>query len=61
MRLLLSKPEIIAFGSLQSVARTCGVSGTTIIRLASRSGYASFKEMKTAFRQYLITLARTNR
>ena len=46
MRLLLSKPEIIAFGSLQSVARTCGVSGTTIIRLASRSGYARFKEMK---------------
>ncbi|AOF92680.1 hypothetical protein [Sinorhizobium sp. RAC02] len=60
MRLLLCKPEIIAFGSLQSVARTCGVSGTTIIRLASRSGYASFKEMKAAFRQYLIAGARTN-
>lgn len=60
MRLLLSKPEIIAFGSLQSVARTCGVSGTTIIRLASRSGYASFKEMKVAFRQHLIAIARTN-
>lgn len=60
MRLLLSMPEIIAFGSLRSVARTCGVSGSTIIRLASRSGYSSFKEMKAAFRQHLITVARTN-
>lgn len=58
MRLLLSQPEIIAFGTLQSVARSCGVSGTTIIRLASRSGYSSFKEMKGAFRQYLISVAR---
>jgi DNA-binding MurR/RpiR family transcriptional regulator len=60
MRLLLSRPEIIAFGTLQSVARTCGVSRTTIIRLASRSGYSSFKEMKGAFRQHLLSVARTN-
>ncbi|NTJ68651.1 MurR/RpiR family transcriptional regulator [Agrobacterium rhizogenes] len=60
MRLLLSKPEIIAFGTLQSVARNCGVSRTTIIRLASRSGYSSFKEMKGAFRQHLLSVARTN-
>jgi DNA-binding MurR/RpiR family transcriptional regulator len=60
MRLLLSKPEIIAFGTLQSVARTCGVSRTTINRLAARSGYSGFKEMKGAFRQHLISVARTN-
>ncbi|SCB44141.1 hypothetical protein [Rhizobium multihospitium] len=60
MRLLLSKPEIIAFGTLQSVARTCGVSRTTINRLASQSGYSGFKEMKGAFRQHLISVARTN-
>jgi DNA-binding MurR/RpiR family transcriptional regulator len=60
MRLLLSKPEIIAFGSLTSVAQACSVSGTTIIRLASRSGYSNFKEMRAAFRQYLISIAPTN-
>lgn len=59
MRLLLSRPEIVAFGTLQSVATACGVSGTTVIRLAAKAGYRSFKEMKAAFRQHLIFCART--
>ncbi|MGV2077260.1 MurR/RpiR family transcriptional regulator [Rhizobium sp. 16-545-1B] len=59
MRLLLDHPEIVAFGTLQSVAQRCGVSGTTVTRLASRSGYSGFKEMQAAFRQHLVSLAGT--
>lgn len=55
MRRLLSQPEIVAFGTLQSVSRKCSVSGTTIARLASHLGYSSFREMKAAFQQYLIS------
>lgn len=60
MGLLLSKPDIIAFGSLKSVAQACHVSAATVVRLASRSGYSNFKEMRKAFRQYLIAVAKTN-
>lgn len=60
MKLLLSKPDIIAFGSLKSVAQACHVSAATVVRLASRSGYSNFKEMRGAFRQYLIAVATTN-
>lgn len=58
MRLLLDKPEVAAFGSLRLVAQACGVSPATITRLACLSGYSSFKDMKTAFQQYLVSTAR---
>lgn len=57
MRLLLGSPGIIAFGTLRSVAHACDCSETTITRLASHSGYSSFKEMQAAFRQHLVALA----
>ncbi|QKK26926.1 MurR/RpiR family transcriptional regulator [Rhizobium hidalgonense] len=57
MRLLLGNPGVIAFGTLRSVAQTCNVSETTIARLASHSGYSSFKEMQGAFRQHLVLIA----
>jgi DNA-binding MurR/RpiR family transcriptional regulator len=60
MRLLLGNPEVIAFGTLRSVAHACDVSETTITRLASHSGYSSFEEMQGAFRQHLLVLAGTN-
>lgn len=49
----MGNPEVIAFGTLRSVAHACDVSETTITRLASHSGYSSFKEMQGAFRQHL--------
>ncbi|QRM44650.1 MurR/RpiR family transcriptional regulator [Rhizobium sp. BG4] len=57
MRLLLGNPGVIAFGTLRSVAQACKVSETSISRLASHSGYSSFKEMQGAFRQHLVALA----
>ncbi len=57
MRLLLSNPDVVAFGTLRSVAHSCEVSGTTISRLARHSGYSSFKEMKEAFRKHVVLLA----
>ncbi|MBD9597449.1 hypothetical protein IB270_31955 [Ensifer sp. ENS05] len=57
MRLLLINPDIAAFGSLSSVAQRCGVSKVTITRLASLSGYSSFREMKAAFQQHLVSVA----
>ncbi|MDQ0561544.1 DNA-binding MurR/RpiR family transcriptional regulator [Rhizobium mesoamericanum] len=57
MRLLLGNPGVISFGTLRSVAHACNVSETSITRLASHSGYSSFKEMQGAFRQHLVALA----
>jgi DNA-binding MurR/RpiR family transcriptional regulator len=57
MRLLLSDPKIVAFGTLHTAAHACGVSATTMSRLASHSGYSNFKEMQAAFRQHVILLA----
>lgn len=54
MRRLLNSPDIVAFGTVQSVAAACDVSQTTIVRAAEASGYSSFSEMKKAFQQHLL-------
>src|SRR5580704_13152971 len=52
--LLLEKdPPMVAFGSLAEVARASGTSGPTVVRLASKLGFAGFAEMKDAIQEEL--------
>ena len=53
MRRLLGQPEIVAFGTVQSVAAACGVSPTTVVRVATTTGYAGFRDMKAAFQRHI--------
>lgn len=56
-RLAFERPHMIAFGTLQSIARDCAVSGHTVSRLANAFGFDSFKEFRTIFRNHLASLA----
>lgn len=53
LRFLLHRPDRIAFGSAKSVAAECGVSASTIHRLVQHCGYASFRDMRRAFRDHM--------
>lgn len=44
-------PDLIAFGTAHDVAATCGVSPSTVSRLARHLGFKSFKELKVLFRE----------
>ena len=53
MRAVLDRPETIAFGTVTSVAAACGVSPTTVVRLARHLGFASFRDLKRVFQDHL--------
>ncbi|AYG57543.1 MurR/RpiR family transcriptional regulator [Rhizobium jaguaris] len=53
MRVLFHRPDIIAFGTVASVASFCDVSNTTVVRLAKCCGYRSYTEMRNAFRDHM--------
>jgi DNA-binding MurR/RpiR family transcriptional regulator len=50
---VLNDPQSVAFGTLASVARSIGTSGTTIIRLAAKLGLEGFGELQALARQDL--------
>ncbi|MBO9124242.1 MULTISPECIES: MurR/RpiR family transcriptional regulator [unclassified Rhizobium] len=52
-RLALDKPEAIAFGTLQSVAKECAVGRTTVFRVAQATGFDGFADFKTMFVQHV--------
>ncbi|NKL38534.1 MurR/RpiR family transcriptional regulator [Rhizobium leguminosarum bv. viciae] len=54
-RIALTNPELIAFGTVASVALKCSVSPSTVVRVATALGFASFRDFKTFFRQHLKT------
>ncbi len=52
--LLLEKDQpLVAFGSLAEVAEASGTSGPTVVRLASKLGFAGFAEMKDSIQEEL--------
>ncbi len=52
--LLLEKDQpLVAFGSLAEVASAAGTSGPTVVRLATKLGFAGFAEMKDAIQEEL--------
>lgn len=48
-----SDPEAVAFGTVASVAARAGTSGPTVLRLATRLGFAGFVELQAAVRDGL--------
>lgn len=46
-------PEAVAFGTVASLAERAGTSGPTVLRLATRLGYAGFVELQSAVRDGL--------
>ncbi|PDT43071.1 transcriptional regulator [Sinorhizobium sp. FG01] len=53
IRHALLTPELIAFGSSNSVALACSVSPTTVVRLAGFLGFENFRDLRTLFREHL--------
>ena len=53
IRYALLTPELIAFGSSNSVALACSVSPTTVVRLAGFLGFENFRDLRTLFREHL--------
>ncbi len=52
-RLALARPDVIAFGSVRSIAAVCSVSPTSVTRLAAALGFDSFRDFKLFFQQHL--------
>lgn len=53
IRIALEKPELIAFGTLQSIATECSVAPTTIVRVARLAGFENFADFKAMYRLHL--------
>lgn len=58
---VLSDPQSVAFGTLASVARSIGTSGTTIIRLAAKLGLDGFGELQALAQEDLADQLRPAR
>jgi hypothetical protein len=43
-------PDLVAFGSAASVAKICGVSPSTVLRVARSFGFESFRDLRKIFR-----------
>lgn len=57
---LLSNPEEVCYVSLSELARRTGVSEVTILRMCKRLGFASFVELKQAFRAHTERLVKNS-
>jgi len=56
-RVVLARPDIVAFGTINSLANECLVSPSTVVRMANALGFSTFREFKTLFRQHLRAAA----
>lgn len=52
-RTALAHPEIVAFGTAQSLADQCVVSPSTVVRVATALGFGNFREFRQVFRQHI--------
>lgn len=52
-RTALAYPEIVAFGTAQSLANRCGVSPSTVVRVVTALGFDNFREFRKVFRQHI--------
>lgn len=57
--LLLVDPEVVAFGTVSSVAERAGTSTPSVIRLATALGYSGFSALRDAARDELSVRLRT--
>lgn len=49
----LDRPDLVAFGTSQSLALATGVAQTTVIRATRSLGYRKFSDFRDAFRESL--------
>ncbi|ARM16346.1 MULTISPECIES: hypothetical protein [Rhizobium] len=52
-RRMLEQPDMIAFESAAAVAKNCGVSQTTVMRLSSLLGLGSYRGLKKLCASYV--------
>jgi len=57
-RTALAHPEIVAFGTARSFANRCGVSPSTVARVAIALGFDNFREFRQVFRQQIREISR---
>jgi DNA-binding MurR/RpiR family transcriptional regulator len=53
-RLAFEQPEVIAFGTLKSVATLTSVSVKTVMRMVYLFGFTSFRDFRLLFRRHLL-------
>ncbi|MBB3649639.1 DNA-binding MurR/RpiR family transcriptional regulator [Rhizobium sp. BK619] len=56
-RKMLARPDIVAFGTISSVAGECVVSPSTVVRVANALGFDTFRELKCCFQQHLRSIS----
>ncbi|ACM29781.1 MurR/RpiR family transcriptional regulator [Rhizobium rhizogenes] len=56
-RQIIERPEMIAFESAAAIARNCGVSQTTVHRLAQHIGFQTYGEFREMIRDHLRKIA----
>ncbi|MDF0661754.1 MurR/RpiR family transcriptional regulator [Rhizobium sp. L18] len=56
-RKMLARPDIVAFGTISSVAGECVVSPSTVVRVANALGFDTFRELKCFFQQHLRSIS----
>ncbi|MBY5318586.1 MurR/RpiR family transcriptional regulator [Rhizobium leguminosarum] len=59
-RAVLTRPDVVAFGTTASVARLCSVSPSTVLRVSTALGFGGFREFRNFFRQHLRMNAKKN-
>lgn len=52
-RFAVAYPEIVAFGTANSLAVRCSVTQSTVVRLAISLGFESYREFRRVFRQHV--------
>lgn len=52
-RLAFDRPEAVAFGTLQSVAKECAVATSTVFRAARAAGFDGFSDFKLLFERHI--------
>ncbi|MGY5811764.1 MurR/RpiR family transcriptional regulator [Rhizobium sp. LEGMi198b] len=60
-RAILARPDVVAFGTISSVASACVVSPSTVVRAANALGFETFKELKLFSRQHMRSLSASGR
>ena len=56
--LMLEQPELIAFQSAAAVTKKCGVSQTTVVRLAHHLGVGSYRRLKKLCGNHILERTR---
>lgn len=54
-RTILTRPHIVAFGTIGSLAGECAVSPSTVVRVANSLGFDTFRQFKRVFRAHLLS------